>query len=110
MSLSNPTVCWYQIWQGYSQQDQALQDGNGSDSFRRNCVWPEGGDGVLTNQIAAKEARQVKQVKTWYLMVGAEHRRETWYLMNGAEHKVKTWYLMDGTEHSQQIKLYKSQE
>ena len=38
-----------------------------------------------------------------------EHKK-TWYLMVGAEHKVKTWYLMDGTEHSQQIKLYKSQE
>ena len=38
-----------------------------------------------------------------------EHKK-TWYLMVGAEHKVKTWYLMDGTEHSQQIKLYKLQE
>ena len=48
--------------------------------------------------------------KTWYLMVGAEHKVKTWYLMNGVEHKLKTWYLMDGTEHSQQIKLYKLQE
>ncbi len=27
----NPTVCWYQVWQGCSQQDQVLQDGKGSD-------------------------------------------------------------------------------
>jgi hypothetical protein len=34
----NPTVCWYQVWQGCSQQDQVLQDRNGSDSVRENCV------------------------------------------------------------------------
>jgi hypothetical protein len=53
---------------------------------------------------------RVEHKKTWYLMVGAEHKVKTWYLIVGAEHKVKTWYLMDGTEHSQQIKLYKLQE
>ncbi len=52
----NPTVCWYQVWQGCRQQDQVLQDGNGSDSVRGNCIWPEGGDGVLINEIAAKWA------------------------------------------------------
>ncbi len=33
------------------------KDRNGSDSVRGNCIWPEGGDGVLTNEIAAKWAR-----------------------------------------------------
>ncbi len=52
----NPTVCWYQVWKGCSQQDQDLQDRNGSDSVKGNCIWPEGGDGVLTNEIVAKWA------------------------------------------------------
>ena len=48
-----------------------------------------------SNQVLAE---RVEHKKTWYLMVGAEHKVKTWYLVNGAE-QMETWNLMDGAKH-----------